>query len=569
MKKEESKARPKTKTRTRSKTRRSILLLTIFFWIVSVLVPVPKSLAGRSLISEALADSRDLYSISPGSVDKPDIVWSRVIAVVKEKLTISARVRGKGKHPVEVRFILEAPDLPKVTLPAKLVPQKEGEKEYADYQASWQPGQAEIYQLTVQVDPAKKSRDQVRKNNTATVILPVVWKELHVIAWGPTKHMKWLTGVAQQFPRGREDVIPELPYWNRRGIKVLGFMYTHEATWMERKDAEKLIKAIVGQAGRYSAAGCQGLIIDETGSYRTPEGLEFIRRFGLAYDRIREKYPHLQVYNWISGPLHPEEIEIGRRNRHIVMGESYEAIHSRSAPDWISFLERRVERLIGHESFAPNAIIALGTGSDCGRRFWPQIEDSVRLCRKLGPGMPGIQYYQTKYLKEGEAYEGSFLEFLDRLTFEYFIKPVLVVRENDIWASDYSPRRKESVSLQVRLHNIGGIPAKKVRAKVYARHLESGKRSLLINTLVPQIGNGYEDIIEEKVTSIDHKVIKGTKHPIRRTDKRTGVMLNRALVDTTWKPSGSGYYQIEVELEPSNQYTILEGRAEKTIIVGK
>lgn len=568
MKKETS----KTSAKTKNKIGTSILLLTISFWIASALGPVPGFLSGGSLISEALADNRDLYSISPGSVDQPDIVWSKVIPVVNDKITISARVRGKGEHPVEVQFILEALDLPKITLPAELVPQKEGEKEYADYQASWQPEEAEIYQLTVQIDPAKKSRDRVTKNNKATVTLPVVWKKLHVIPWGPTKHMKWITGVPQEFPRGRQDAIPELPYWNRRGIKVLGFMSAREESYLEaegEEEIEKYVKYIADIAGRYSAAGCEGLIIDETGSYRTPEGLEFIRRFGLAYDRIREKYPHLQVYNWISGPLHPEEIEIGRRNRHIVMGESYEAIHSRSAPDWISFLERRVERLIGHESFAPNAIIALGTGSDCGRRFWPQIEDSVRLCRKLGPGMPGIQYYQTKYLKEGEAYEGSFLEFLDRLTFEYFIKPVLVVRENDIWASDYSPRRKESVSLQVRLHNIGGIPAKKVRAKVYARHLESGKRSLLINTLVPQIGNGYKDIIEEKVTSIEHKVIKGTKHPIRRTDKRTGVMLNRALVDTTWKPSGSGYYQIEVELEPSNQYTILEGRAEKTIIVGK
>ena len=46
-------------------------------------------------------------------------------------------------------------------------------------------------------------------------------------------------------------------------------------------------------------------------------------------------------------------------------------------------------------------------------------------------------------------------------------------------------------------------------------------------------------------------------------------MFNRALVDTTWKPRRPGYYRIEVELEPSNQYTILEGLAERTIIVGE
>lgn len=563
-----SKETNKTSTKTKNNAGTSIRLLRISFRIVSALAPVLLFLCSGGLISEALADSRDLYSISPGTVDQPDIVWSKMIPVVNDEITISARVRGNGEHPVEVQFVLEAPDLPEVTLPAELVAQKEGEKEYGEYQASWQPEHAEIYQLTVQVDPKEESRDRVRKNDKATVILPVVWQELHVIPWGPTKHMRWITAVPQQFPRGRQDAILELPYWNRRGIKVLGYMYTVERNLMKLSE-EEMVEAIVDRAGQYSAAGCEGLIIDETGSYRTPEGLEFIRRFGIAYDRIREKYPALKVYNWIAGPLHAEEIEIGRRNRHIVMGESYEAIHSRSAPDWISFLERRVERLIGHESFAPHAIIALGTGSDCGRRFWPQIEDSVRLCRILGPGMPGIQYYQTKYLKEGEAYEGSFLEFLDGLTFEYFIKPVLVVRENDIWASDYSPRRKDEVSLQVRLHNIGGMPAKKVSTKIYARHLESGKRSLLADALIPQIGNGFEEIVEEEVASIDHKVIEGTKHPVRRTGKRTGVMFNRALVDTTWKPRRPGYYRIEVELEPSNQYTILEGLAERTIIVGE
>ena len=104
------------------KEKMTLFVLAILVLTLGLAVPFVSAQAGDD----------DLYSISPGSIEDPDIVWSRSIAVVKEKLYISARVRGRGEHPVEVQFILEAPDLPKVTLPAKLIPQEEGEKEYQE-----------------------------------------------------------------------------------------------------------------------------------------------------------------------------------------------------------------------------------------------------------------------------------------------------------------------------------------------------------------------------------------------------------------------------------------------------
>jgi hypothetical protein len=61
----------------------------------------------------------DLYSITEGSVDNPDVVWSKRIPVINDEITISARVRGTGAHPVPVQFVLEAPRALKTVLTAR------------------------------------------------------------------------------------------------------------------------------------------------------------------------------------------------------------------------------------------------------------------------------------------------------------------------------------------------------------------------------------------------------------------------------------------------------------------
>lgn len=75
------------------KGKMTLFVLAVFVLTFVLGAPFPSAQAGDD----------DLYSISPGSIEDPDIVWSRSIPVVKEKLTISARVRSKGEHPVEVR----------------------------------------------------------------------------------------------------------------------------------------------------------------------------------------------------------------------------------------------------------------------------------------------------------------------------------------------------------------------------------------------------------------------------------------------------------------------------------
>ena len=48
----------------------------------------------------------DLYSVGPGPTEDRDVAWSRLIPVAGEKVRLSARIRGPGKHPVDVRFVL-------------------------------------------------------------------------------------------------------------------------------------------------------------------------------------------------------------------------------------------------------------------------------------------------------------------------------------------------------------------------------------------------------------------------------------------------------------------------------
>src|SRR5436190_22187310 len=101
------------------------------------------------LVGSTVAHAADLYSIAPGSIDNPDIVWSRNIPVAGQEITISARVRGSGKHPLPVRFLLSSPETKAVTLEAGL--QKPADGGVAGYAAKWRPDKAGIYQLTVEV----------------------------------------------------------------------------------------------------------------------------------------------------------------------------------------------------------------------------------------------------------------------------------------------------------------------------------------------------------------------------------------------------------------------------------
>jgi hypothetical protein len=505
------------------------------------------------MVAGTVANAVDLYSISAGGIDNPDIVWSRNIPVAGQEITISARVRGLGKHPVGVRFVLSCPEMETVTLEAAM--EKAAGAGVAGYAAKWRPAEAGVYQLTVQVDPENRSGDSVAGNNSATVTLPVVWRELHIIPWG-TESMRWLTGVALmpgEFAQGNA----KWEYWRRRGVKALGMTHVLERQLMAVSEA-KMIEDVMAAINDYARSGADGVMNDEAGSYATPDGLEFIRRCGVLYDKLHREHPQLPVYNFIAGPLQRGEIENGARNGQILMGECYDPMHARSGPTWRARLQYYT-RVLG-----PNNIIALGTGRDVGRRFEPWIENSVRMIRELGPEMPGICYY---CVAENERYEGGFNEFLDGLTFKYFIMPVLTLDSlrplEDMEAPLQVPggpvKPGDAVPLRARIRNIGGTPARNVGVRFYARAVESGKRTQIAESVVASIGNGTLDLVEEQAGAPVERLIDGVLHPMGRFGKTSRVVMEQAFVDATWTPQQEGRYRIEVEVQASDQYTILKG----------
>jgi len=68
-----------------------------------------------------------------------------------------------------------------------------------------------------------------------------------------------------------------------------------------------------------------------------------------------------------------------------------------------------------------------------------------------------------------------------------------------------------------------------------------------------------------------YKVIDETKHPAAHWDAgmKARVFLNQALIEAAWTPKQTGYYRLEVELEPARQHTLLEGFATRLIAVSE
>ncbi|MDA0660565.1 MAG: hypothetical protein O2931_15520 [Planctomycetota bacterium] len=517
-------------------------------------------------LGTAASAAEDLYSISAGTVHMPDVAFSRAIPVAGEEIVISACVRGTGKHPVPVRFTMTSES--GVTVAIDAHPSDQHREDGTDYVARWKASQAAIYQLTVDVDPDQKSADTVRDNNRVTVVLPVVARQLHILAWASTKYMKWLTtAIVQPGQLAADRVTPEHRYWNQRGRNVLVVTHPLEREIMRLPAAEG-IQRMVKEATVAAERGADGVIVDETGSYATPDGLEYIRRFGIAADEVHAKLPNKLFFNWIAGPLHRQEIEIGARNNHIMVGECYDPLHATHGPTWRARLQHYTKTL------GPHNLIALGICRDVGRVYAPWIENSVRMIRELEPGMPGICYYAVD---EGEFYDGNINQTLDELTWKYFIMPVVTLETSRTGHEYLNPnplqlpagpvKPGEATKLRVRVRNMGGVPARNVTVRFYARDTKDGKRTLISQNVIPEIGIGIRDIEEKEVAVPTERTIDGVLHPMGRFATTSRVLLEQALQEISWTPPKAGDYRIEVEIQPESQYTVLNGFAEGIVKV--
>ncbi len=507
--------------------------------------------------------SDDLLSIVAGTIENPDIVWSPRIPHIGEEITLSARVRGKGAgKAVSVRFTLEAADIKKIVLDAKPDAKQKGAGKFMDYEAKWKPKETGFYTFTVQIDPDNKSGDSFVRNNTASATIPVTWTELHIIGWGDSRHCRWV-GTATYCPTP-EDI----PYWRRRGSKPLGFI-SHRQQNFVKLSQEELTKSILNSAKQISEAGYDGFLIDELGSYPTEESMAYVYRIGNAFMAVKKNYPKLRAYNWTGGGLLPTEAAWARAAGHILMTEAYPDLITNvfGTHSFEKRLENRIQVARNTDALFNHAqqacmIVALGVGPDCGVPLRPHIENWVRWCRLLGPEAPGICFYAM----QPEQYD-----FYDEMTVKYFLKPVIMVKATDVFLSDYDLKVGKNVDVTARIRNIGGVRARNVKVRIYTRNLADGKRTSIHETTVGEIRNGILEIEEENPPSKVIRKINGIEYPSMHygPGKWTKVFVDRALVTFPWTPKRSGYHAIEVEVQPSPQYTVLQGYQKLVFPVGE
>ena len=571
-----------TLERSSTMARKSLLLI-----IISVLLsPVFNLEAAETLPRAALIEntsksvpSNDVYSISAGTIEEPDIVCSTRIPHVKEEIVLSARVRGtKAKQPTSVVFTLETPGQDKIHLQAKPIPNQD--KTFMDYEVHWQPRETGFYTVVVHVDPENESGDIFRDNNKAQILLPVTWQELHTLSWYTPKYCRWLGTAVITFKENREYI--EL--WHRRGSKVLSLLYMRYGT-LSKYSQEKLNSTIVNKIKQHNSWGCDGYLVDELGNYPSTEGLAYIQRVGKAFKQVRKEFPDFLGYCFVSGGTLREQADLSRELQQVLISEAYPeyittffASHSfEKRLDHRFQVARNVDALAAHGQRSCS-ILALGVGGECGALWEPIVENRVRLYRRSAPEAPGICFYPGGQqdgvdLKQWDDYQ----IFLDDLILKYFIKPVLMVKSSDLFLAKNEPEVGEQNTVVIRIHNIGGMKAKEIGVKMFARHLGSTKRELIYETVLPEIGNGIVNIRKNNPLSYTLAEINGVTYPAtyyrNSNSSRTRVtgiqkvFVDRAIVQAEWQPKQKGYYSIEAEISPSSNYTILDGFVQKEVLI--
>ena len=128
--------------------------------------------------------------------------------------------------------------------------------------------------------------------------------------------------------------------------------------------------------------------------------------------------------------------------------------------------------------------------------------------------------------------------------------------------------------MRVRVHNVGAMEAERVKVRVFARDLQTLKRQPIGETEVPEIGVGkltvkpdkeFKPTKGNKAPPVTWKDVNGVRVPLRAGPSH--VRMDRRMVEAKWTPTAAGHYRVEVEIAPSPQYTLLDGYAEKVVVV--
>jgi len=350
----------------------------------------------------------------------------------------------------------------------------------------------------------------------------------------------------------------------KRGAKLVYFVRGSNSVPPGPVSEETINRLVKGWSGPLEK-GYDGLFFDEFGEWPAPESIEKMKGLHKALVKLREKFPDAILMPANGGALLREEAVMYKYADCVPLLETYPTLFS------TIFKTHSIKRHIDHrvETARSTDLIEYGGrhtavilwGPECGapheEPIEPETEMYVRYIKKTAPEMRGIAFYGGSY--------GTLQETEERLIRDYYIKPVVDTRA--IKFSTYSPRMGEKVDVLAEIHNLGGMTAKKIEAKVYASKLGEGKKELIGTINIEKIGCGIKELKYKGPDKPEFQEINGNRYALF-TDP-TPVFLARTTRKITWKPKEKGYYTIIVEIQPSEteQYTILDGVIEEKLLV--
>jgi hypothetical protein len=177
---------------------------------------------------------------------------------------------------------------------------------------------------------------------------------------------------------------------------------------------------------------------------------------------------------WNCGALTTPAANAYRRSADLVMIECYlnyirNAFASHTFNDYISQRVTTARRM----DVLEKCVVALGITSELGGITPAELRSEIEYCRLAAPECPGLAWFRYG---GPERVDPAILQMADEAAAEYFIRPCLVVNDDELQYVPGSGGQRGRLCLN--LHNIGAMDATRLSVAFYDGHPGQGGRLL-------------------------------------------------------------------------------------------
>ena len=401
----------------------------------------------------------------------------------------------------------------------------------------WTPTHNGMVRLEAKLDPGKTIEEADETNNAATLSVPVVvpGRKPHFPWFSQRDYLRWATIWAGGFKK--EDI----EHWLERGVMPLAWRWGNN----HPKDLdEDQFYTMYSNFG-----GTPGVAVDECGFY--PETLDpkakqtsfAVSKFVACQrglQRAKKEHPDGFFLVWHSGTLYPEQAAMYRKSCTLVVVESYvnyfmpKGLYTESvfgALDMKMLPARQVD-MLNATGKGPQIITSVDLRPDI---FHPgEIENIIRHLRERWPEMRGFGIFGGLMPKDANAEQRRQAiageQFVDRLCFRYFVRPVVTFLPGSLWVTRSD--KGGDFMVEAALSNIGGMDTGEIRVALLA----DGKRLKTVT--------------------------------VKRVPAGDSLLQNRVIVSVPWHPR-PGNHEFEARIESAPGATVIKGRISCEYFVGQ